>query len=247
MVRPVFGRMPIAASIALVMGTAIAISPLVALAQQYTPPKRGIPGRREGAGTRSPNSLCVSSKKPLMALSPTDSFSTTTSQTPTLFWYIPKTKAVTAELRITDNSDQDVYSAIIPLNGGAGVLSHPVPKTVTNDMKIRKDYRWQFAIICDINQPSRNPFVEGIVQRVEGDAALSMALEKAFDVRDRASIYASSGIWQDAIATLAQERCARPNDPDLLTSWNTLLKSVRLEAFAQEPLSRTCTTISVKK
>ncbi len=246
MVRPVFGRKSITASIALVMGTAIAISPLIALAQQYTPPKRGIPGRREGAGTRSPNDVCVSSKKPLMALSPTDSFSTTTSQTPTLFWYIPKTKAVAAELRITDNSDKDVYSALISLDGGAGVLSHSLPKTAINDMELGKDYRWQFALICDVNQPSRNPFVEGVMQRIEGNGSLSMALEKSFDVRDRASIYAASGIWQDAIATLAQERCTSPKDPALLIGWNTLLKSVRLEAFAQEPLSRTCTTISVK-
>lgn len=246
MVRPCFGRKSIMASIALVIGSAIAISPLVALAQQYTPPRRGIPGRRDGAGTRSPDA-CVSSRKPLMALSPTDSFSTTTSQTPTLFWYIPKTKAVIGELRITDDYDQDIYSALIPLNGGAGVFSHVLPKSVTNTLKTEQDYRWQFALICDPMQPSRNPFVEGIVQRVQGNSGLSMALEKAFDVRDRASIYAAAGIWQDAIATLAQERCTSPKDPALLNSWNTLLKSVRLEAFAQEPLSPTCTTISVKK
>lgn len=245
MVRPVFGGKSIMASVALAMGLAIAISPLVALAQQYTPPKRGIPGRREGAGTRSPND-CVSGKKPLTALSPTDSFSTTTSQTPTLFWYVPKTTAVMGELRITDDIDKDVYSALVPLKGGAGVLSHPLPKSVTNQMEPEKDYRWQFSMICDINQPSSNPFVEGVVQRIKVNDALSMALGKAVNVRDRASIYASSGIWQDAIATLAQERCTSPKDSALLNSWNTLLKSVRLEAFAQEPLSLTCTTISVK-
>jgi hypothetical protein len=246
MVRPFFGRKSITASIALVMGMAIATSPLVALAQQYTPPSRGIPGRREGAGTRSPND-CVSSRMPLTALSPADSFSTTTSQTPTLFWYIPKTKAGMGELRITDDSDKDIYSALIPLKGGAGVLSHPLPKSVTHDMELGKDYRWQFALICDASQPSINPFVEGIVQRIEINTALVSALQKATNVRDRASIYATSGIWQDAIATLAQERCTNPTDPGLLTSWNTLLKSVRLEAFAQEPLSLTCPTISVKK
>jgi hypothetical protein len=113
-------------------------------------------------------------------------------------------------------------------------------------MKPQKDYQWQFSLICYPNQPDQNPFVEGVVQRVQVNSRLSMALEKAFDVRDRASIYASSGIWQDAIATLAQGRCTNPKDPALLTSWNTLLKSVRLEAFAQEPLSQSCTTISGK-
>ncbi|MEX0269981.1 DUF928 domain-containing protein [Leptolyngbyaceae cyanobacterium UHCC 1019] len=246
MVRPFFGKKSIMASIALVIGSAISISPLVALAQQYTPPRRGIPGRRDGAGTRSPDA-CVSGRKPLMALSPIDSFSTTTSQTPTLFWYIPQTNAGMGELRITDDHDKDIYSALIPLNGGAGVFSHVLPKSVATDMETEKDYRWQFALICDSIQPSKNPFVEGIVQRVQGNSGLSMALETAFDVRDRASIYAAAGIWQDAIATLAQERCTSPKDPALLTSWNTLLKSVRLEAFAQEPLSHTCTMMSEKK
>lgn len=246
MVRPVFSRRSITASMALVMGTAIAILPLVALAQQYVPPRRGIPGRREGAGTRSPND-CILSRKPLTALSPTDSFSTTTSLTLTLFWYIPKTNAATGELRITDDSDKDVYSALIPMKGGAGVFSYPLPKSVVADMEPGKEYRWQFALVCNPNQPSQNPFVEGIVQRVKSTDELASALQKAGNVRDRASIYASSGIWQDAIATLAQERCTSPKDPALLTSWNTLLKSVRLEAFAQEPLSPTCTTISVKE
>jgi hypothetical protein len=245
MVRPFFDTKPFMTAIALTMGLAIAISPLVALAQQYTPPRRGIPGRREGAGTRSPNN-CVSSKMPLTALSPADSFSLTTSQTPTLFWYIPKTNAVMGELRITDDSDKDIYSAVMPLSGGSGVLSHSLPKSVTNDMEPGKDYRWQFALICNASQPSINPFVEGIVQRIEIDNGLMSSLQKAASVRDRASVYASSGIWQDAIATLAQERCTNPKDPALLTSWNTLLKSVRLEAFAQEPLNRTCTKISVK-
>ncbi len=246
MVRPGFSRRFTTASIALVVGTAIAIFPLVALAQQYTPPKRGIPGRREGAGTRSPNG-CVFSKKPLTALSPTDSFSTSTSDTPTLFWYIPQTSAGTGELRITDNSDQDIHSALIRVDGGAGVFSYSLPKSVATAMEPGKDYRWQFALICDSDQPAKNPFVEGIVQRVKTSDVLVSALQKAVHARDRASIYASSGIWQDAIATLAQERCTQPNDPALLESWNTLLKSVRLDAFAKEPLNRTCTTINMEK
>lgn len=151
------------------------------------------------------------------------------------------------ELRITDDSDQDTYSALIRVNGGAGVFSYPLPKSVATGMEQGKDYRWQFALICDSDQPAKNPFVEGIVQRVKTTDVLVSALQKAVNARDRASVYASSGIWQDAIATLAQERCTQPNDPALLASWQTLLKSVRLEAFAQEPLSRTCTTISVKK
>ncbi len=40
------------APLSLLLGLLVVGTPLVAFAQSYNPPKRGLPGRREGAGTR---------------------------------------------------------------------------------------------------------------------------------------------------------------------------------------------------
>lgn len=228
------------AGLALLLGVAIAGAPLMAMAQQYNPPRRGIPGRREGAGTRSPNGRCIQGQKPFTVLAPTDNVGSSTSQTPKLFWYVPVTVAKTAEFRLLSSTDQEIYTTTVALNGVPGVVSLQIPGEVTARMEPGKDYRWQFSLNCTPGDPSKNPFLEGIVQRVEANSALMDALTLATTARDRASVYASAGIWQDAIATLAEQRCAQPNDRTLRTSWNTLLKSVELEKFAQEPLTPSC-------
>jgi hypothetical protein len=85
------------------------------------------------------------------------------------------------------------------------------------------------------------------VQRVEPNLQLTDALTNAQSASDRASIYAASGIWQDALATLAEQRCARPGDATLKTSWSRLLTSVQLENFAQESLTQSCVVMGSEK
>ncbi|XGV96943.1 MAG: DUF928 domain-containing protein [Leptolyngbya sp. BL-A-14] len=220
-----------------VLGITVCGAPLLAIAQEYHPPKRGIPGRREGAGTRG---TCLRGPKLLMPLAPSDSFSTTVSTTPTFFWYVPKTIAQTAEFALLDENDRTLYRTTVNLPGAPGVVGVSLPANVTNTvLTVGKDFYWQFSILCDPTQPSINPFVEGVVQRVKPATALVNQLKKA-PQRERSSLYASNGIWQDAIATLAQERCAKPQDQSVIDGWSKLLQSVQLEDYAQAPLLQTC-------
>jgi len=210
--------------------------PLLALAQQYNPPRRGVPGRREGAGTRFPGDQCLSGQRPLIGLTPIDNFGTTTSNTPLLLWHVPQTKAASAEMRLVDREDNVLYTTTLPLSGTPGIVGIQVPANVTAQMQPSQDYQWQFSLTCAPNDPSKNPFVEGVVQRVPTDAALSQALKTATNPRDRASIYAKAGIWHDAVGTLATQRCLKPNDSALQSSWKTLLQSVNLESYAEATL-----------
>ena len=226
------------------LSVAVCGVPLLAIAQEYHPPKRGIPGRREGAGTRG---TCLRGPKLLMPLTPSDSFSATVSNSPTFFWYVPKTAAQTAEFALLDENDRTLYKATLNLPGEASVVSFSLPTSIAASvLTVGKDYYWQFSILCDPNQPSINPFVEGVVQRVKPLAALTSQLKKA-SPRDRATLYATNGLWQDAIATLAQERCTHPQDQTLVTSWIQLLQSVKLEDFAKESLTASCPAKPTKK
>jgi len=227
--------------LATTLGLAIARLPLLTVAQQYVPPRRGIPGRREGAGTRFPG--CVTGQKPLMPLMPVDNFSATTAKTPTFFWFVPETQAVVAEFRLLDFADQELYTTTAAIPRQAGVISVQVPATIAAQMQPDRIYRWQFSLRCNLSEPSENPFVEGVVQRVERSPALQNALNTAVTPRDVAAVYANAGIWQDAIATLAEQRCLNPKDINLQTSWTTLLRSVQLEKFADAPLMKNCSAI----
>ncbi|MBW4696123.1 MAG: DUF928 domain-containing protein [Lyngbya sp. HA4199-MV5] len=219
------------------LGFAICSAPLLAIAQEYQPPKRGIPGRREGAGTRG---TCLRGPKLLMPLTPSDNFSTTLSNSPTFFWYVPKAAAETAEFALLDENDRTLYKTIVSLSGTPGIISVTVPANVTASvLTVGKDFYWQLSILCDPTQPSINPFVEGVVQRTKPDTALTSKLKKAA-LSERSTVYATNGIWQDAIATLAQARCAKPQDQGVMASWTRLLQSVKLEDYAQTPFVQVC-------
>ena len=226
------------------LSVAVCGAPLLAIAQEYHPPQRGTPGRREGAGTRG---TCLRGPKLLMPLTPTDSFSATVSSSPTFFWYVPTTAAQTAEFTLLDENDRTLYKTTLNLPATAGVISFSLPTSVAASvLTVGKDYYWQLSILCDPSQPSINPFVEGVVQRVKPTAALTSQLKKA-GARDRPNIYATNGLWQDAIATLAHDRCSNPQDQNLTISWTQLLQSVKLEDYAKEPLTMSCLTKPAQK
>ncbi len=233
---------PFISCLSIILGLVIVSHPLLTLAQEYRPPKRGLPGRREGAGTRG---TCMDGQKFLMPLTPVDGFSATTSNSPTFFWYVPPTSAQMAEFALLDSNDSQLYKATIALPRTAGIVSFTIPEKVTNSvLKTSQDFYWQFTVICDPSNPSRNPFVEGVVQRIQPGKELVSQLKKAPSAYSRATIYASSGIWQDAIATLAQQRCLNPKDSSFLASWVKLLQSVQLQEFAAEPLTASCSVLS---
>ena len=235
------------ACLSLLMGGAIVEVPLSAIAQTYNPPRRGLPTRRDGAGTRNPSDRCILGQKPLTSISPIDTFSTTASTKPAFFWFVPDNQAQKGEFRLLDNDDNEIYTTSIALKKTAGIVSVQLPASVTEQMKLGEDYHWQFSMICAPKDPSKNPFVEGIVQRVALDPKLINTLETATNARDRATVYASAGIWQDALATLAAQRCSTPKDANSEMGWKNLLQSVQLEKLVQEPINQSCEAIRAMK
>jgi len=226
------------------LGMAIAGEPFTAIAQQYRPPRRGIPTRRDGAGTRSPGERCMVGQNPLMALTPSDNFSLTSAKQPVFFWYVPGTTAQTAEFRLLDRTDKEVYATVVPMTDVPGVVSVQVPAQFAAQMTPGTDYVWQFSLKCSATDPSKNPFIEGIVQRIEATPTLKETLALATTPRDIASVYANAGIWHEAIATLAFHRCQQPADATLKSSWQTLLRSVALDSYVDAPLTQSCAAIA---
>lgn len=186
-------------------------------------PDRGAPDRTAGAGTRG--------AFPLIALSPTNNIVTTVSGNPTLFAYIPKTRAQEAEFAVYDEEGNTVYQEQLALPETSGIVKLSLPEEIC--LQVGKDYTWEVTMISDPENPDWNPSLQGWIQRTELNPDLEARLEDA-DPLEKAELYAQASIWSEAINILAQLRDTHPEE------WEELLSSVNLGELAQAPLVDCC-------
>lgn len=202
-----------------------------------TPTRTGTLSRTAGGAQRTA-ATCVNMGTPLTVLAPTNNVGTTVSGNPSLFWYVPKTQAKSAEFVVVDEEGNDVYLTTLGLSGTPGVVKLTLPDTVT--LAPGKAYTWQFALICDPNNRRQDEFVRGNLERTELSAEQKAKLAQSTTPIQKAELYANASVWQDALSILAQLRQEKPNDSAVTAAWQDLLKSVQLEAIATEPLVECC-------
>ena len=209
-----------------------------------------ISGRRQGGASR--RGQCSNVRNPITALVPATQetlggeqgedpalnrwesvWGLTTDETPTLWFYVPY--QLTAQLPVTfvlqDKQGKTIYKTSFASETQPGIVSFRL--TTKTRLEVGKMYQWYFAIDCGTQVPI---FVKGWVQRVAPNPSLMNQL-KAATPRERAALYATNGIWHDALTTLASLRNTNPTDATLLKDWVSLLDSVGLEAVANEQLS----------
>ena len=215
----------------LVTGLLLNSSP-IALAQ-YVPPDRGLPGRREGGGTRGG---CLLNQPSLTALMPKTNFGYTVQAQPTFLWFVPESTATTAEFILWSENDSEIYHTTIQLPTEAGIVRVSLPTDGSAPtLETGKDYRWSFAVVCDPEDRSGDLLTEGWVQRKDLDSQLESQLAQATPL-DRSTLYAQAGVWYEAISTLADLRQAQPNNSTVTNRWRTLLNSVELGEFVDQPI-----------
>ncbi|EKQ70566.1 protein of unknown function DUF928 [Leptolyngbyaceae cyanobacterium JSC-12] len=155
------------------------------------------------------------------------------SEHPTLLVYIPQTTAKEVRFSLEDAQGKGLYRTALKVTGSPGVVSVPLPAT-SPGLEVGKEYRWVVSMICETAGP-QNPFVEGIVRRVPLDTNLVKQLQQA-DPLEKAAIYARSGMWYEASASLFALSQSQPDNAELRLAWHELLQSVGLERMANTPL-----------
>jgi len=246
--RPTFVTICCAFSLGLMIGG----FPLTAIAQEYSPPDEvGLPGRREGGGTRGCwNELTAASATPVSsstdelptALAPDENFGYTTSAHPTFFFYIPQLyaeKAVAADFILLDEQGNELYSTTFQPSNTTNVIRVTLPADSASALELGKSYQWSFGLACNLDDRSGDRVMDGWIQRIEPDAALQTALANASPT-ELPSLYAQSGIWYDALASLVALR-ATPTS-QLSDQWSALLNSVGLNHIAEASFAQCCTT-----
>ncbi len=212
------------------------VRPPFQISQSFKPPSRGTAPPSAGGATRG--ETCLTGDKPLTSLVPPNLVGLTHSSHPTVFWYLPQSPAKTAKFLLLSNDDSDVvFETTLNLPGTAGVVSFTLPEHLP-PLEMNKQYHWYLVLGCSQTDQSANPSVEGWVERVTPDAEMVSQLQKA-DLRQKAKIYAENGIWYEAVMTIAELRRTKPQDATAIAGWQELLKSVKLDAIAAEPLLNT--------
>ncbi|MBD2214615.1 DUF928 domain-containing protein [Nostoc linckia FACHB-104] len=220
-------------SLALLLACSWAM-PKQALASSEEKPREGLPGRRVGGGTRG---QCFSSVGRLMALVPENNLGFTKKAYPNILFYLPPTStSAMVEFVLQDESRQSVYETTFTKSSAGGVINFSLPESTSlPPLAINKKYNWYVSLICNPENRANDIVVHGWIQRVELDSNLTKKLEQTTSPLGRVALYAQAGLWQDALATLAQLRSTQPNDSKLAVNWTQLLKTENLDAIAQEP------------
>jgi hypothetical protein len=179
-------------------------------------------------------------EKPLTALVPVykskDSgvvLGLTTASHPTFWFYVPYVTTVSAEFVLQNETGKTVYQSPVSLSGVPGVVSLSLPSTAS-PLEIGKRYRWYFNVYCNPQQPP--VFVDGWIKRTELNPALKSQLETAAP-KQRVALYATHGIWYEALTASAELRHLDPKRTD----WAAMLQAVGLSDIASEPIVKCCT------
>ncbi len=207
--------------------------PELVLAENFNTPRQGLPGRRVGGGSRG---NCNFGEQMLTALIPKNNLGLTVAGHPKFFFYIPQTtNSQVVEFVLRDETDRQIYETTFKTNGTSGVISLSLPNSAPlKALEIGKKYQWYFSIICNPQNRANDVSVDGWIQRVKLSPTLTSELEKVAP-RGRAALYATAGIWHEALTTLAALRHSRPDDSTIAAEWAQLLQSVGLDNIAQEP------------
>lgn len=207
----------------------------------------GAPVNTQGGATRGEPEECIHGNNPLIALVPPSGIGTTSAEYPTIFWYMPQTRATSLKFVLRDVNNQDIYStqyslAKLPDTVTDTVVSTPGIKSLTlpslanlAPLKIGQKYSWQLTLTCDSTNQEEDILVNAGIERVNLDPTLAQRLQSATP-KQRIVLYSDARLWYETLNTLMELRRDRPDDQELAEAWTKLLGSVGLQAIAQEPL-----------
>lgn len=200
----------------------------------FTPPDRGLPGRREGGGTRGPCPPTIT------ALIPTSTLGRTALGKPTLLYYFPVSlENAWVEFELADEEDETIYKTSFKLsNTEPGIVSLNLSdQDGAPTLEVDQNYHWYLTIKCDPDSldASSDVLVHGWINRVALNSSQMSQLEQA-QPQERLQFYAQEALWYEMLNTLAELRRSNPEDPALKQTWLDILQSVGLDRIAQQPL-----------
>lgn len=214
--------------VALALGTAAPPAQAQAAAVPvYKPPLLGAPGGRVGGGTRGPaRDMFV-----LSALAPNHTGTTTTDQ-PSLYWYISSVTPYPVEVTVVDSQGADpLLEKRLSPPGAPGVQ-----RIRLADYGVRLapgvSYRWFVAVVPDPARRSKDILAGGTIERVEPSEELKGKIAQAPKTQ-LPFLYAEGGLWYDALTAISELIEAAPQDQALRKERAAMLVQVGLPEIGE--------------
>jgi hypothetical protein len=199
------------------------------------------PGRRKGGASRG---NCPPIQPALTALIPKTNLGLTTKEYPTLWFYVPysATDIPKAELMVLDENQRPILEKpmVVQLSKTPGIMGVTLPSTA-KPLEFEQKYRWYFELVCDTENPSNNPTVDGWIKRVQLSQELMTQLDN-HNTQQHYLMYAENGIWYDALTHLIPMIGVNPSDPTLTQNWSDLLEAVGLQELVDTSITDCCSS-----
>ncbi len=154
----------------------------------------------------------------------------TISESPTFYFLVPETDGrAYFYLSEADSSlpeGKRVYRTSFKVKSKAGILAFKMPTVKgASILKLDKTYVWKFTV----GGLTDSGTVRGSIRRVLPSQNLVDRLKKTFLPLDRAALFAQEGIWFETVQTLAEAQQGIYKKPEIVSEWNDLLKSAKLD------------------
>ncbi|HIK05709.1 MAG TPA: DUF928 domain-containing protein [Trichormus sp. M33_DOE_039] len=202
------------------------------ISQKFIPPNRKAPQTTAGGGSRG-DSCDLASKEILQPLIPQNKLGLTLAERPTFHWFVQQMSIQTAHFAILDDKGI-VYTTTVKLPNKAGIISFTLPNDAPS-LKVGKQYHWYFAIACDSEDSEKEITTDGWIERIQLTPTLSKQLARSHP-KQLSQVYATAGIWHEALHTLVKQRLANPSDSTVTANWRAFLESVGLQNLVSQPL-----------
>ena len=185
---------------------------------------------------------CSSYEPPigLTALVPDSTIGITLAEYPTFFFYLPDAnlEGVKGEFTLENEKKEVIYYKTVLLKASDSIIRVELSDAPSlPPLEVGKSYNWAFSLVFDKFDRSDSKYVTGWIKRIEPNSELQQKLGTA-PRQEQPAIYAKNGIWYEALASLAQLRCASPSDSTITSDWESLLQQVGLPEISQKPLAQ---------
>jgi len=118
-----------------------------------------------------------------------------------------------------------------------GLVQLQLPKA--NPELAMGKYRWSVTLLCEsADRYSARPYAQSWIERVAASPEQAKQATAAPSDRALAQVYAESGLWYDALATLVTARSANPSDSAIGADLSALLNQVGLSQVAKQAQAR---------
>ena len=99
-------------------------------------------------------------------------------------------------------------------------------------LEIGQEYYWTVAILCNQKRPSQNAYARAAIKRISPPAKIANQLVSNPDNKDKAQIYAQSGVWYDALAFSYQDYLQGVRESQMDAYFWQLLAQIGLEKIS---------------